>query len=254
MPAGASTAEGAGTPWLTVGGRVFRSPMILGIEQYTSVHLIAEVLREGDCDVFITTYDLRHDKPSVLLTDLDDVLDLDHFTWIGTTSYARGKAEALRTARMLHATLGIDIVKLDVRPTDNRPHEGETVEAAAELLDDGFAVLPFIMPDPEVAAELAELGCCALRVMAAPVGTGWGISDPGAIAEVIQEVDIPVIVEGGIGSPEHVVQAMSLGASAVLVNTAVARAPLPGHMARAMRYAALAGQYGLGQTLESADD
>jgi thiazole synthase len=243
------TTDSAGDPWLTVKGSSFSSRLILGIEQYTSAELIADVLQAGGCDVFITTFDLDQDKPSILLTDLDAALDLDRFVWIGTTSFARGKADALLTARTLRTSLGIDILKLDVRPADNKPHNGQTVEAAQELLDEGFAVLPFILPDAQVAKELEAIGCSALRVMAAPVASGLGITDWDAIAEVIEAVDIPVIVEGGIGSAEHVVQAMAMGATAVLVNTAVAKAPSPARMARAMRHAVLAGRYGCGQSL-----
>jgi thiazole synthase len=242
-------AASAGDPWLTIGDRQFCSRLILGIEQYTEVDLIADVLKAGGCDVFITTFDLDQDKPSVLLTDLDDAVDLDRFTWIGTTSFAKGKSDALRTARTLRESMGIDIMKLDVRPSDNLPHNGQTVEAAVELIDDGFAVLPFILPDVAVARELEAMGCCALRVMASPVASGLGIVDTKAMADVIDAVDIPVIVEGGIGTPEQVVQGMNMGATACLVNTAVAKAPSPALMARAMRHAVLAGRYGAGQAL-----
>lgn len=242
-------AGSAGDPWLTIGDRKFCSRLILGIEQYTEVDLIADVLKAGGCDVFITTYDLDQDRPSVLLTDLDDAVDLDRFTWIGTTSFARGKSDALLTARTLRESMGIDIMKLDVRPSDNLPDNDQTVVAAAELIADGFAVLPFILPDPVVAKELEALGCCALRAMASPVASGLGITDWETMADVIDAVDIPVIVEGGIGAPEHVVAAMNMGATACLVNTAVAQAPSPALMARAMQHAVLAGRYGVGQAL-----
>lgn len=228
-------------PWLVVGDRVFRSRLILGIEQYTSAELVAGVLRAGEADVFITTFDTTNTKPSLVLMDLDGVIDLDQLTWIGTTSFARSKDEALRTARLLRRSFGIDIMKLDVRPNDNLPHNGQTLDAAGELLADGFAVLPFILPDPMVARSLQAIGCSAVRVMASPVASYRGIDDERLIRRVIEAVDIPVIVEGGLGTPAHVLGAMRLGAAAVLVNTAVAQAANPVRMAAAMRYAVLSG-------------
>lgn len=234
-------------PWLVIGDREFRSRLILGIEQYVSAELVARVLDSGGADVFITTFDTTNTKPSLLLSDLDDAMDLDRFNWIGTTSFARSKDEAVRTARMLRKSFGIDIMKLDVRLSENLPHNGQTVAAARELIDDGFAVLPFILPDPETARTLEEIGCSAIRAMASPVASYHGIDDKSMIRKVIKAVDLPVIVEGGIGSPVHVVIAMQLGAAGVLVNTAVARASDPARMAASMRHAVLAGHAAVDQ-------
>jgi thiazole synthase len=103
-------------------------------------------------------------------------------------------------------------------------------------------LLPFILPDLGIARELEDLGCAALRVMAAPVASGRGITDPAAIQEIIDNVAIPVIVEGGLGSAKHVALAMEMGAAATLVNTALMRAQDPIKMAQAMRLASLAGR------------
>jgi thiazole synthase len=228
--------------WLTIRGRHFRSRLILGIEQYTSAKVIAEVLRSGRCDVFITTFDLRNSKPSIPLSELSDILEIDEFIWMGTTSFARTQEEALRTAYILRESLGIDVIKLDVRPIDSRPDNEQTVAAAKELIGQDFAVLPFIQPDADTATELATIGCSAVRVLASQVGSNRGIDDELAIRRVYDAVDIPVIIEGGLGSPAHVVSAMELGAAAVLVNTAVACAPDPVLMASSMRHAVLAGE------------
>lgn len=236
-------------PWLVIGDREFQSRLILGIEQYVSAELVARVLDAGAADVFITTFDHTNTKPSLLLAELDNAMDLDRFIWIGTTSFAQSKDEALRTAQMLRKSFGIDIIKLDVRPNDNLPNNEQTVEAARELIGDGFAVLPFILPDPETARALEEIGCSAIRAMASPVASYRGINDESMIRKVIEAVDLPVIVEGGIGSPVHVVIAMQLGAAGVLVNTAVARASDPAKMAASMRHAVLAGHAAIGQQI-----
>lgn len=229
-------------PWLRVKSRSFRSRLILGIEQYTSAPLVGRVLEAGGCDVFITTVDLEQTRASLLISDLDDAAGLDRFIWIGTTSFARSKEDAIRTAQVLRGSFGIDIMKLDVRPADNVPDNQQTIEAARLLLDEEFAVLPFIRPDAETAATLERIGCCAIRVQAAPVASGLGLVDRRALREVIDAVSIPVVIEGGLGLPSHVAEAMELGADAVLVNTAVAQAADPVGMAAAMRLAVLAGR------------
>lgn len=231
----------ADEPWLKIGAREFRSRVIVGIEQYDSVPLVRDVLKAAGADVFITTVDPDNRRSSLLLMDLADELPLDDFTWVGTTSFARSRESALRSARILRESLGIEILKLDVRGEDNMPDNAGTVEAARELRAEGMELLPFILPDPATARALEEAGCAALRVMASPVASGRGIANPAAVREVIDQVRIPVVVEGGIGSARHVAEAMELGASATLVNTALVRAESPLLMAAAMRQAALAG-------------
>jgi thiazole synthase len=229
-------------PWLTLRGREFRSRLILGIEQYTEPELVGQVLRAGGCDVFITTFDLEQTKPSLLMSDLDEAVKLDDYIWIGTTSFARSRQDALLTARMLRASYGIDIMKLDVRPSDNLPDNAQTVSAAAELIAEGFEVLPFVLPDPATATALQDAGCAAIRVMASAVGSGRGVDDEQAVRETMAAVSVPVILEGGLGTVSQVAQAMEMGADAVLVNTAVASAPRPAVLADAMRYAVLSGR------------
>lgn len=237
-----ATSDCPDAPWLRLGERSFRSRLIVGIEQYESVAAVKDVLTVTGADVFITTVDPDDRRSSLLLSDLDDALDLDRFVWIGTTSFSRSKSSALRTAAILRDSMGIDILKLDVRGEDNVPDNRQTVEAAHELREDGWSLLPFILPDLKTALALEEAGCAALRVMAAPVASGRGIVDPGPIQEIIEAVRIPVIVEGGLGSAKHVASAMELGAAATLVNTALVRAKEPMRMALAMRHAATAGR------------
>ncbi|SEU37086.1 thiazole-phosphate synthase [Stigmatella erecta] len=234
-------------PWLVAGPMKFHSRLILGIEQYVSAELVAKVLTASGCDVFITTLDLEQTRTSLLLSDIDQFVPLDRFNWIGTTSFAHSKEDALKTVRSLRRAHGIEVFKLDVRPADNLPHNAQTVEAAQELLNEGCAVMPFILPDIQVARELERMGCCALRIMAAPVASGRGLVDPKSLRQVLDAVSIPVIIEGGLGSPAQVAQAMEMGAAAVLVNTAVAQAPDPVRMAEAMKHAVLAGRLAAAQ-------
>lgn len=229
-------------PWLEVGGKKFRSRLIVGIEQYDSVTVVRDILAATGADVFITTIDPESRRSSLLLSDLDEVIALDDFVWVGTTSFSRTKQSAIDTARMLRGSLGITILKLDVRGADNTPDNRATIEAAHELRAEGMELLPFILPDLDTARELEDAGCAALRVMASPVASGRGILDPDLMGTIIEQCSIPVVVEGGLGSAKHVALAMELGAAATLINTALVRARDPLRMAVAMRHAATAGR------------
>lgn len=132
--------------WLTIGDAEFKSRLVVGIEQYDSVTDVKNVLEATGADVFITTVDPDSRRSSLLLSDLDAELSLDRFVWIGTTSFSRSKESALRTAKILYESLGINILKLDVRGHDNMPDNRQTVEAAAELREQGTHLLPFILP------------------------------------------------------------------------------------------------------------
>jgi thiazole synthase len=230
------------SPWLTVGERRFRSRLIVGIEQYADGETVRQVLEAAGADVFITTYDLQSRHQSLLLSDLDRQIDLASYHWIGTTSFARSAPDAVRTARHLRDAFGLDVIKLDVRGEDNGPDPRNTLVAAEELIGDGFSVLPFIRPVPSLAKEVQALGCVALRLMASPVASYRGIDDVPSLRTCIDEAGVPTIVEGGIGTVSHVTEAFQLGATAVLVNTMIARAARPPLMAAAVRSAVAAAR------------
>jgi thiazole synthase len=229
-------------PWLVVDGQPFRSRLLVGIEQYESASLVGQVLEASGSDVFITTMDPGDGRSSLLLSDVVSELPDREFRWIGTTSFARSADAAIATARMLRDCHGINVMKLDVRSAGNRPDNAATIAAARTLRADGMHILPFILPSVTDAQALQALGCAALRVMAAPVGSGYGIPGPGLLREVIEHTDLPVIVEGGLGTAWHAALAMELGAAGVLVNTALVRAQSPLLLATAMKHAVRAGR------------
>lgn len=229
-------------PWLEVAGRQLRSRLIVGIEHYDSADVAGQVLNAAGADVIIVTTDTDNERPSLLLTDLERTVRLEDFAWIGTTSFARSRTAVIRTAHVLKESMGISILKLDVRGTTNVPDNEATLEFARELRRSGLELLPFIQPDIGTARELEDIGCAALRLMASPVGSGRGIDDPQRLREIISALGIPVIIEGGLGRASHVVQALELGAAAALVNTAISHAGDKLSMATAMRHAAVAGR------------
>ncbi|MDI1464093.1 thiamine biosynthesis protein ThiG [Catellatospora sp. KI3] len=242
MSVTALESSGVQEPWLNLGGYELTSRLLVGIEQYTSPSLVRQVLEASGSQIFITTVDPDNNRPSLLLSDLEDELPLERYLWIGTTSFARSGASALHTAHILRDSYGIDILKLDVRDDGNRPDNKTTIEIAEVLRAEGYSVLPFILPDLDDARALQDLGCSALRIMAAPVASGRGIPEPRRIREIIDGVDLPVIVEGGLGTARHVTLAMEMGAAGVLVNTALVDAKEPLLMAAAMRAAVEAGR------------
>ena len=151
--------------------------------------------------------------------------------------------EAVTTAELAREALGTDWVKLEVIGDEASllPDAVELVEAAAELVGRGFTVLPYTTADPVLARRLADAGCAAVMPLGSPSGSGLGILDPYAIEAVVEAVDVPVVLDAGIGTASDAARAMELGCDAVLAATAVTRAADPVAMARALRLAVEAG-------------
>ena len=147
-------------------------------------------------------------------------------------------------ARLARAGGLPDWIKFEVIPDPRYllPDPVETLIAAETLVADGFTVLPYIQPDPVLAKRLEEVGCATVMPLAAPIGSGRGLKLRDAIRIMIEQAEVPVVVDAGLGAPSHAAESMELGADAVLVNTAVARADDPVAMARAFALAVEAGR------------
>ena len=150
------------------------------------------------------------------------------------TSGCETAEEAVRTAAAARAGGLPDWVKLEVIPDPRYllPDPVETLRAAAQLVEDGFTVLPYVLPDP-VLQKLEEVGCATVMPLAAPIGTGRGLKLRDTIRIMVEQAEVPLVVDAGLGSPSHAAEAMEMGADAVLVNTAIARAGDLVAMARA---------------------
>ena len=159
------------------------------------------------------------------------------------TAGCRTAREAVLTAELAREALGTSWVKLEVigDETSLLPDVLELVDAAESLVASGFTVLPYTTPDPVLARRLVDVGCAAVMPLGSPIGSGRGIADPHAIEAVRAAVEVPVVLDAGIGTASDAAQAMELGCDAVLVATAVTRAADPVEMARAMRLAVEAG-------------
>ena len=226
---------------LTIAGRSFGSRLILGTGKYESfANMRDAVVASGAEMVTVAVRRVDFDAPGEDITTFvpEDVLLLPN------TSGCETADEAVRTARLARAGGLPEWIKLEVIP-DSRyllPDPVETLKAAKILVDDGFTVLPYMLPDPVLAKKLEEAGCATVMPLAAPIGSGRGLKLRDAIRIMVEEAEVPVVVDAGLGAPSQAAEAMELGADAVLVNTAIARAEDPVKMARAFRLGVEAGR------------
>ena len=226
---------------LTIAGRSFGSRLILGTGKYETFETMRDaVVVSGAEMVTVAVRRIDFDEPGEDITAFlpEDVLLLPN------TSGCETADEAVRMARLARAGGLPEWIKLEVIPDPRYllPDPVETLRAAEALVADGFTVLPYMQPDPVLAKRLEEAGCATVMPLAAPIGTGRGLKLRDAIRIMIEQAEVPVVVDAGLGAPSHAAEAMELGADAVLVNTAVARADDPVAMAGAFRLAVEAGR------------
>lgn len=231
----------ADDPW-SVGPYTLRSRVFLGTAAYPDRATLLAALDAAEVEV--VTVSLRRVKPTAHEGDLYADLAARGLTILPNTAGCLTAEDAVRTAHLAREALDTPLIKLEVIADDETllPDGDQLLEAAERLVMDGFVVLPYTNTDVVLARKLADVGCAAVMPLAAPIGTGLGIRDPHALQLIRHYVDVPVIVDAGLGTASHVTRALELGADAVLLNTAVARAARPVSMARAVAAAALAGR------------
>src|SRR5699024_2623920 len=168
---------------------------------------------------------------------------LDKFSLLPNTAGARTAKEAVRHAKLARASGICDMIKVEIIgcPKTLLPDPIETLKATEELLKEGFTVLPYTSDDVVLARKLEELGAHAIMPGASPIGSGQGIINPLNLSFIIEQSNVPIIVDAGIGSPKDAVYAMELGADGILLNTAVSGAADPVKMAEAMKLAVQTG-------------
>jgi len=188
-----------------------------------------------------------------------DFVDSDRYLLLANTSGAMDAEEAVRLARLAEAAGLPKWIKLEIHPDPNYllPDPIETLSAAETLVKEGFEVLPYINADPVLAKRLEEVGVATVMPLGAPIGSNRGLVTRDQIGIIIEQANVPVVVDAGIGAPSHAAEAIEMGADAVLVNTAVAVAGDPVTMARAFKLAVQAGRIafesGLPMQSESAE-
>ncbi len=231
------------SPWLTIAGREFRSRLMLGSGKYrTQAEMRSALDASGAEIVTVALRRIDFDDPASRSV-LEDI-DTSRFAILPNTAGCQTAEEAVRIARMADAMGLGKWVKLEVIPDPKYllPDPIGTLEAARTLIDEGFAVLPYIGADPPLARRLAELGCATVMPLGSPIGSGQGLINLEAIRIVIEQATVPVVVDAGIGAPSDAALAMEQGADACLVNTAIALAQDPALMAEAVSDGVRAGR------------
>lgn len=238
---------------LVLGGHEFTSRFILGSGKF-SVDLIKAAVDQAGAQ--IVTMALRR----VEAGQKDNILDFipKGVTLLPNTSSARTAEEAVRIARLSREIGCGDFIKIEVMRDSKYllPDNAETIKATKILAKEGFIVLPYMYPDLYAARALADAGAAAIMPLASPIGTNKGLSTRDFIQILIDEIDLPVIVDAGIGRPSQACEAMEMGAAAIMANTAIATAGNLPLMAQAFREAIEAGRAaylaGMGRVRETA--
>lgn len=227
---------------LIIAGKSFQSRLMVGTGKFASPDLL-----EGSLDAAATeivTVALRRVDLSAPGHDVLQAIDRERYWLLPNTSGATNAAEAIQLARLAReAGLG-DWVKLEVIP-DARyllPDGPETLKATSVLVKEGFTVLPYMQADPLLARQLQDAGAATVMPLGSPIGTNQGLQTRLSVAMIIEQSQVPVVVDAGLGLPSHACEAMELGADAVLVNTAIATASDPVAMAQAFAYGVNAGR------------
>ena len=240
--AGPVAAEG---DTLTIAGRTMRSRLVLGSGGFPSLELLSEAVAASGCE--LVTVALRRvlagGEPKAG-GSLVDVLCAAGVEVLPNTAGCRTARDAVLTARLAREAFATDWIKLEVIGDEDTllPDAAELLRAAEELIDEGFVVLPYTTDDPVLARRLADVGCAAVMPLGSPIGSGMGVCNPYNIALLREAVDVPVVLDAGVGTASDAALAMELGCDGVMVASAIARARDPARMAAAMRAAVDAGR------------
>jgi len=227
---------------LEIANKIFSSRLFLGTGKFASNELMQDaVLASGSQMVTVAL------KRVNVKNDHDDLLrhlDASHINLLPNTSGVRNAKEAVFAAQLAREALQTNWLKLEIHPDPRylMPDPIETLKAAEELIKLGFIVLPYIHADPVLCKKLEDVGAQAVMPLGSAIGSNQGLQTKSMLEIIIEQSNVPVIVDAGIGAPSHAAEAMEMGADAVLVNTAIAVCANPAKMALAFKLAVEAGR------------
>ncbi|ORE85255.1 thiazole biosynthesis family protein [Oceanococcus atlanticus] len=231
---------------LTIAGRQYASRLLVGTGKYKDFDETGRAIAASGAE--IVTVALRRtnlgqnpDEPNLL-----DVIPPEQYTILPNTAGCYTTEDAVRTCRLARELLDDHrLVKLEVLGDQKTlyPDVPATLEAAEILVKDGFEVMVYTSDDPIIAKRLEEMGCVAVMPLAAPIGSGLGIQNKYNILTIIENANVPILVDAGVGTASDAALAMELGCDGVLMNTAIAEAKDPILMAQAMKHGIIAGRH-----------
>jgi len=239
---------------LVIAGRTFQSRLFVGTGKFGSPEMMVNAIEASGSEV--VTVAMRRVEIGSVHKNLIQHLNGDKYLILPNTAGARSAEEAVKLALIARSAGLPNWIKLEVTPEPRHllPDPIETLKAAEILVKEGFIVLPYINADPILAKRLEDIGTATVMPLAAPIGTNKGLKTLDQIRMIIENAQIPVVVDAGLGVPSHAAAAMEEGASAVLVNTAIATAENPVQMAKAFKMAVEAGRMAWESTPGSSND
>lgn len=230
---------------LVVAGKAYRSRLLVGTGKYKDAQQTHAAIVASGAEIVTVAIRRTNIGQEKNAPNLLDVISPDEFTILPNTAGCYSAEDAVRTCRLARELLdGHALVKLEVLGDEKTlyPDVVETLDAAATLIKEDFQVMVYTNDDPVVARQLEEMGCVAVMPLAAPIGSGLGVRNPGNILDIVENARVPILVDAGVGTASDAAVAMELGCDGVLMNTAIAMARDPVLMAASMRHAILAGR------------
>jgi len=230
---------------LTIAGKTYQSRLLVGTGKYKDLDETRAAIEASGAEIVTvavrrTNLGQNKDEPNLL-----DVISPERYTILPNTAGCYSAQEAIRTCRLARELLGgHDLVKLEVLGDQKTlyPNVTETLAAAETLVNEGFQVMVYTTDDPLIAKRLEEMGCIAVMPLGAPIGSGLGIRNPYNIQMILENAEVPILVDAGVGTASDATIAMELGCDGVLMNTAIAAAQDPVRMGRAMKLAVESGR------------
>ena len=230
------------TDILTIADKSFESRLFTGTGKFSASHIMEEAILKSESE--LVTVALKRIDAESKQDNILGGLEHKHISLLPNTSGVRNAKEAVFAAKMAREALETNWVKVEIHPDPKYllPDAIETLKACEELVKSGFIVMPYIHADPVLCKKLEDVGAQCVMPLGAPIGTNKGLKTLDFLEIIIEQSNVPVIVDAGIGSPSHAAQAMEIGADAVLVNTAIAVSANPVAMAEAFKLAVISGR------------
>jgi thiazole synthase len=230
------------TDSLEIAGESFNSRLFVGTGKFSSGQILQKTIQSSESE--LVTVAMKRANPKGMEDSILDYIQDTKVRLLPNTSGVRNAKEAVFVAQMAREALETNWLKLEIHPDPKylMPDPVETLLATEELAKDGFIILPYCHADPVLCKRLEDAGAAAVMPLGSPIGTNRGLDSREFLKIIIEQSNLPVVIDAGIGAPSHAAEAMEIGASAVLVNTALAIAQDPERMGFAFKQSVVAGR------------